>query len=174
MAAGTTPVSVEDYLRTSYKPTCEYVDGVLHQKPVPTWMHGLLQAHLAMLINQGFHDFVAASEVNVRIRTEKYFVPDLIVQRRDWIQSPYPTSPVHLCAEVLSPEDRMSEVLAKCEEYHAWGVETTWIVDPETRRAWQYQRGQRPAEVPAAGALQADGISIRLADVMAVLAGPNC
>ena len=169
MSAGTTLVSVEEYLRTNYKPACEYVDGILHPKPMPTWMHGLLQAQLAMLINQGFHDFVAASEVNVQIRAGKYFVPDIIVQRRACIQSPYPTSPVHLCVEILSPDDRMSEVLAKCEEYHAWGVDTTWIVDPETRRAWEYQRGQRPAEVPAAGALRADGIAIPLADVMAVL-----
>ena len=169
MSAGTMLVSVEEYLRSNYKPACEYVDGVLHQKPMPTWMHGLLQVHLAMLINQGFRQFVAAAEIAVQIRPGKYFVPDLAVQRRDSVQSPYPTSPVHLCIEILSPDDRMSEVLAKCEEYQAWGVQTTWIVDPETKRAWEYRKGERLVEVPAGGSLQADGISIPLADVMSAL-----
>jgi Uma2 family endonuclease len=136
MAANTTLVSVEEYLSTNYKPACDYIDGVLRQKPMPTWKHGLLQSYLAQLINQGFSPFVAASEITVRIRPGKYLVPDLIVQRRDRIQDPYPIEPVHLCVEVLSPEDRMSEELAKCEEYHAWGVQTAWIVDPDAKRAW--------------------------------------
>jgi len=63
----------------------------------------------------------------------------------------------------------MSEVLAKCEEYHAWGVEVAWIVDPESKRAWVYRSGQRPMEVPPAGSLAADGISILLQDALSVL-----
>ena len=169
MSAGTTLVSVEEYLSTNYKPACEYVDGVLYQKPMPTRKHGLLESRLSYLLARGFSDFEVDCEVAVQIRTGKYFVPDLIVQRRDSIQDPYPTAPVHLCIEILSPDDRMSEVLAKCEEYHAWGVATTWIVDPDTQRAWEYRSGQRPVEVPAAGALKAEGISIALADVMSVL-----
>lgn len=76
---------------------------------------------------------------------------------------------MHLCVEILSPDDRMSEVCAKCEEYLEWGVETTWIVDPDAQRAWEYRRGQRPNEVPASGSLTADGISISLADLFSSL-----
>ena len=166
---GSTLVSVEEYLSTSYKPNCEYVDGVLYPKPMPTWMHGLLQSHLAMLINQGFAQFAAASEVTVQIRTGKYLVPDLIVQRRDSIQAPYPSVPVHLCVEVLSPDDRMSEAFAKCEEYHAWGAQTTWVLDPEEQRAWEYRTGKRPVEIPQIGWLTAEGISIPIADVFSIL-----
>ena len=169
MTASSTLVSVEEYLSTDYKPACDYIDGVLRQKTMPTCDHGLLQSRLSQLINQGFPQFVAGSEITVQIRTGKYLVPDLIVQRRDRIQRPYPTEPVHLCIEILSPADRMSDGLAKCEEYHAWGVETAWIVDPEARRAWVYRSGQRPLEVSQAGSLTADGISIALADVLSVL-----
>lgn len=169
MSAGTTLVSVEEYLRSNYEPACEYVDGVLHEKPMPTRKHGLLQSRFSYLLTAGFPDFEVSSEVTVQIREGKYLIPDVIVQRRESVQDPYPTSPVHLCIEILSPDDRMSEVLAKCEGYHAWGVDTTWIVDPETKRAWEYRAGERLSEVPAAGALRADGISIPLADVMAVL-----
>lgn len=162
-------VSVEEYLSTNYRPNCDYIDGVLRQKPWPAWNHGILQSRLGQLIEQGFPQFEPASEVTVKIRPGKYLVPDLIVQRRDRIQYPYPTDPVHLCIEILSPEDRMSEVMAKCEEYHAWGVETAWIVDPESKRAWVYRSGERPLEVPPAGSLTADSISIPLQDVLSVL-----
>lgn len=169
MASGTALVSEQEYLSTTYKPACDYIDGVLHPKNMPTWKHGLIQGSLMMLINQGFRQFLAASEVTVKIRTGKYFVPDLIVQRRDRIQDPYPSEPVHLCVEILSPEDRISETFAKCEEYHAWGVETTWVIDPETRRAWEFRKDQRPSEISQTGALTADGISISMAELFSVL-----
>jgi Uma2 family endonuclease len=174
MAAGsTTPlasgIAVEEYLATTYKPACEYLDGVLRQKPMPTWKHGELQSWLAELIRKGFRGFAAGSEVTVRIREGKYFIPDIIVQRRDRLQAPYPTEPVHLCIEILSPDDRSSEVFAKCEEYHAWGVAMTWIVDPDNERAWEYARGERPHEVASGGSLTAEGIAIPLSEVFSVL-----
>ncbi len=174
MAAGSiTPqasgTSVEEYLATTYKPACEYLDGVLRQKPMPTRKHGLLQARLIQLIANGYQGLEPESEVTVRIREGKYFIPDVIVQRRDHIQDPYPTEPVHLCIEILSPDDRMSETLAKCEEYHAWGVAMTWIVDPDSERAWEYARGQRPHEVAPQGSLTAEGISIPLSEAFSVL-----
>jgi Uma2 family endonuclease len=174
MTAGSTfppvaAVSVEEYLATSYKPACDYLDGVLRQKPLPTRKHGVLQGRLAQLINVGFPDFEAASEVTVRIRPGLYLVPDGIAQQRGHIQDPYPTKPVHLCIEILSPDDRMSEVLAKCEEYHAWGVPTVWIADPENERAWEYRAGQRPKDVPVDGSLTADGIVVALSEAFSVL-----
>ena len=169
MAADTTLVSVEEYLRTNYEPNCEYIDGVLRRKPMPTRKHGLLEARLAQLINVGFTEFEAGCEVTVQIRAGKYLVPDLIIQRRDHIQDPYPIDPVHVCIEILSPDDRISEVFAKCEDYHSWGVETTWIVDPESRRAWEYRKGQLPSEAPGDGSLRAEGIAIPLAEVFSVL-----
>ena len=162
-------VSVEEYLATPYKPACDYVDGVLYQKSMPTRKHGSIQMRLGQLINTGFPSFDAESEVTVQIRTGKYLVPDLIVQHRDRIQDPYPTVPVHLCVEILSPDDRLSQVLAKCEDYHDWGVETVWIVDPENPRAWEFRKGQRPVEVPLTGSLTAPGISISLPELFSVL-----
>ena len=169
MATVTTPVSVEEYLRTDYQPNCEYIHGVLRQKPMPTWNHSMLEARFVQLINLGFADFVAGPEATVRIRPDKYLVPDVVAQRRDKIQRPYPTEPVHLCIEILSPDDRLSEVFAKCEDYLDWGVETAWIVDPETKRAWEYRKDQLLSEVPAGGSLRAEGIEIPLAEVFSVL-----
>ena len=169
MAAGSTLVSVEEYLATSYKPACEYLDGVLRQKSLPTRKHGLLQRWLGQLIAERSPQFEPASEITVRVRAGKFLVPDVIAQRIDHIQDPYPAEPVHLCIEILSPDDRVSEAFAKCEDYLAWGVHMTWIVDPESERAWEYGKGDRPQQIQPDGRLTADGISIPLTDIFSVL-----
>jgi Uma2 family endonuclease len=161
--------TVEEYLRMTSKPNCDYIDGVIRRKPWPTWSHARCQGCVASLLHTVSPNFEACIELTCKIREGMYLVPDVAVMRRDRIQDPYPTEPVHLCAEILSPEDKFSEILKKCEDYHAWGVETTWIVDPDARRAWEFRKGQLPAEVPQDGSLTADGISIVLTDLFSAL-----
>jgi Uma2 family endonuclease len=60
---------------------------------------------------------LALPELTVRISPTRYLVPDVCVT--DDFPGPYPTEPVLLCCEILSPEDRLGAMLAKCEEYHA-------------------------------------------------------
>lgn len=59
MTTGTL-VSVEEYLHTTYRPNCEFVDGVLFQKPMPTWMHAKLPLKIAKLIEAHFSQFEVA------------------------------------------------------------------------------------------------------------------
>jgi Uma2 family endonuclease len=139
----TTLVPVEEYLRYSEKPTCEYREGVLYPKPMPTTLHGLLEFMLvAMLRKLGLQ---AAPEVTVRLSPTKYLVPDVIAALA--LKDPYPVEPVLLCCEILSPEDRLGAMLAKCEEYHAWGVPFCWVIDPLKRTAWEYQADAEPVRV---------------------------
>ncbi len=159
------PISVEEYLRTNYKPACDYIDGVLRQKPMPTRKHSQVQYKAALAINSRFPGFEADPELTVRLSPYRWFVPDVAVQDVTRIQDPYPTEPVHLCVEVLSPEDRFAGMIAKCEEYLAWGVPTAWIVDPDSRRAWQLERGQPPREVEPGGNLTAGPVSVPVASL---------
>ena len=160
---------MEEYLRTSYEPNCEYIDGVLVPKAMGTRKHAKLQIRIAMLIEMAFPSYEVMPELTVRISDTEYLIPDLAVDRRDRPRDPYPLSPVHLCIEILSPDDRLSAVLKKCETYHAWGTPHTWVFDPVTRRAWQYSRGTRAVEIEASGELTAGDIHLRLTDIFAVL-----
>ena len=169
MAESTVLVSVDEYLSTSYKPACDYLEGVLRSKPMPTWDHSMVQTRVTQLINLNFTSFRAAAEVTVRMSPTKYLVPDVVAQVASQIQRPYPTEPVHLCVEVLSPDDRMSDALAKCEEYHAWGVPFVWILDPGVSRAWEFRRGERLHEIPEGGQLTAGAIAIDANDVFSVI-----
>ena len=38
--------------------------------------------------------------------------------------------------EILSPEDRISRMQERIDDYLAFGVSYVWVIDPKTRRAW--------------------------------------
>jgi Uma2 family endonuclease len=161
--SATALVSVEDYLRRTEKPYCEYVDGVLYPKALGTKLHSRIQFLLQLLLDkQGVE---ALAEVHVRLSPSKYLIPDVIAART--IQSPYPTDPVLLCVEILSPEDRIGVVLTKCEQYHDWGVPYCWVIDPEKQTAWQYHQGNEPEHLTNAGTLTAGELNVRLAELFA-------
>jgi Uma2 family endonuclease len=154
-------VSVEEYLRRTEKPYSEFVDGVLCPKQMPTLSHGLVQALLIVLLRkQGVQ---AVSEVTVRLSDTKFLIPDVIAART--IQGPYPSEPVLLCVEILSPTDRLGATLAKCELYHTWGVPFCWIVDPEKQTAWQYHVGREPERIGRGGVIEAGELSVRLEEL---------
>ena len=113
--SATTLIPVGEYFRYSEKPTCEYRDGVLYPKPMPTAFHALLEFMLVVMLRK--LGLKSASELTVRLSPTKFLVPDVIAAHV--IQNPYPTEPVLLCCEILSPEDRLGTMLTKCEEYHA-------------------------------------------------------
>jgi hypothetical protein len=54
-------------------------------------------------------------------------------------------------------------MLAKCEEYHAWGVPFCWVVDPVKRTAWEYHSVFEP--VRATAALRAADLSVNLKEL---------
>ena len=169
MSPTATLISADEYLRLSCKPNCEYRDGVLIQKPMPTRKHSQTQFRVNKFIDAHFPEFEAGPELTCRLRESRYLVPDVAVQRKDRIQDPYPTDPIHLCVEILSPDDRLSEVIAKCEEYLAWGAPMVWIIDPVNRVAWEFGPNRLLHEIPAGGSLTAPEIAIPLAEIFSVL-----
>jgi Uma2 family endonuclease len=157
-------ISLEEYLHRSEKPLCEYMDGALQPKPMPTKLHGLIQYRLVTLLRQ--QNVEALAEVTVRVSETKFLIPDVIAARA--IHGPYPTEPVLLCAEILSLDDRLGATLAKCEHYHAWGVPFCWIIDPQKQTAWHYHAGGEPERVEV---LTEGGLSVRLKDLFAEVHG---
>ena len=129
----------------------------------------MVQFQISQLINLNYPAFRAGPEVTVRVNPTQYLVPDVVVQESGSVQRPYPTEPVHLCIEVLSPDDRLSDTIAKCERYHIWGVPHVWIIDPEEHRAWEFPQGQRLHEIREGGILSAGTIGIALMDVFSAI-----
>ena len=58
-------------------------------------------------------------------------------------------------------------MLAKCEEYHAWGVPFCWVIDPVKRTAWEYHAAAE--SVRATTALSAGLLSVNLEELFSVI-----
>jgi Uma2 family endonuclease len=139
-------VSVEEYITRfvegGEKPTCEYVDGELIPKSMPTKKHSQVQVNIAVVIRARYADTLnPLSELSVRLRETQFYVPDLAIEDlAKPIQGRYPgpNDPVLLCVEIMSPPDRVGKLFGKCEEYHKWSVPYCWVIDPERQIAWEY------------------------------------
>ena len=163
MSTSTTLMPVEAYLRLTEKPYREYRDGQVFPKAMPTKFHAIIQYALLMLLRaQGVQSL---PELTVRVSPTRYLVPDVCVAGD--FPGPYPTEPVLLCCEILSPEDRLGVMLSKCEEYHAWGVPFCWVIDPVKRTAWEYHNAAEPLRVT--DTLHAGALSIGVEELFSAL-----
>src|SRR5438309_8664432 len=74
-----TLISVEEYLRTSYDPDVEYVDGVLVERSVGEWLHGLIQGNLIVAFRRQYPRFYAVPGLRSQTRETRYRLPDVCV-----------------------------------------------------------------------------------------------
>jgi Uma2 family endonuclease len=156
-------MSVDEYLRLTEKPNCEYRDGSVSPKAIPTILHSIIQYALVTLLRR--LGVFAFTELAVRISATRYLVPDVCVVGD--LRGPYPTEPALLCCEILSPNDRLGAMIARCEEYHAWGVPFCWIIDPVKRTAWEYHASLEP--VRATETLRAGDLWVNLEELFSDL-----
>jgi Uma2 family endonuclease len=127
-------LSVEEYLNTSYSPDMEYRDGVLVARNVGEEKHSFLQIALGAYVHHRRREWRirAYTELPTRVRETWCPIPDLCIYPEAGFEGRYPTVPPILWVEILSPDDRMSDVWKKITELLANGVPNVWIIDPET------------------------------------------
>jgi Uma2 family endonuclease len=133
-------VSLEEYLRTSYHPDREYLDGELLERNVGEWDHSRLQMLLSnYLCNREKHwGILVVPEQRVQVTARRFRVPDITVVKGSRPATGIVTEPPFLCVEILSPEDRMTQMQDRIDDYLSFGVRFVWIIDPVTRRAFVY------------------------------------
>jgi Uma2 family endonuclease len=123
--ATSTAVPVEEYLRTTYHPDKEYVDGQLVERHVGEYFHSRLQALTAATlgVRERERRFRVFTELRVQVSAEpRYRIPDICVKALP-----------HLVIEVVSPDDEVAEMLTKIGDYLAAGIPHIWVVDPYKR-----------------------------------------
>jgi Uma2 family endonuclease len=49
-------------------------------------------------------------------------------------------TPPFACIEILSPEDRLSRVRERINDYLSFGVSYVWLLDPATRKAFRWTK----------------------------------
>ncbi len=143
-------MDVEEYLRTSFEPDCEYLDGEIVDRNMGELPHGDVQGNLYRMLWR-FRKTLGirvVTEIRVQINPRRYRVADVAVWKDDNIGTGIPTVPPFLAVEILSPEDRMVRMAPKVQEYLSIGVQWVWVIDPEERAALVYSQA-RPEGAPA-------------------------
>ena len=137
-------VPVDEYLRSSYRPDVEYVDGCLVERSVPTYLHSILQAILIAYFRQFEREcrFKVLPELRTQIvEGRRYRIPDLLLcavpTKVDRIMTEAPLAVI----EILSPGDTVRETLQRFKDYSSLGVVHIVQMDPETQVAHRFQDG---------------------------------
>lgn len=143
MAAPPTGVSVHQYLHTVYEPDCDYVDGILLDRYIGEKDHSKAQGDILLYLHERrkLWNIFAIQEQRVQVSPTRFRVPDICVLAGPEPDEQIFTHPPFLCIEILSPEDRMSRMQVKIDDYLRFGVQYVWVVDPQTRKAWIYTPG---------------------------------
>jgi Uma2 family endonuclease len=154
--AAPTLISVEEYLSTSYRPDCDYLDGEVVERNLGERDHSWLQMLVSAYIfghykDQGICPF---TEMRVQVKPKRFRIPDICVTVGFPDEKIF-TKPPLLCIEILSPEDRMKRIQERIDDYLQMGVPTVWVLDPESKRAYSANLADGFREVKS-GALRTE------------------
>ncbi len=128
---------------------CELVDGRVVPMSPTRDRHGRLElelgARLLAYAKQTNRGKASSGEVGIYIRRNPDTVRAadiLFISNERWVRrgsSAYLDVAPELVVEILSPEDRWSDVTAKLADYFSIGVGVVWVVDPKLRRVFAYR-----------------------------------
>jgi Uma2 family endonuclease len=138
MATGTPVVSLEEYLRTSYDPDVEFVDGVLVERSVGEWLHSRVQSNILLELSGKYPHLKVVVGLRSKTAPTRYRIPDVCVLLAP-PQSDYLLDAAFLVVEVPSEDDVMSIVIEKLKEYATKGVPNVWLIDPRTQMMSVYR-----------------------------------
>jgi Uma2 family endonuclease len=140
MSAVTSPVkvSVSEYLATSYRPDCEYIDGEVRERNFGEYDHSRMQMLIARYLSnrEAQWGIEVLPEQRVQVKRNRYRVPDISVLKIAADRTPILHEPPFLCVEILSREDSMLDVQDRIDDYLAFGVPNVWAVDPRKLRGY--------------------------------------
>lgn len=119
-----TLITIEEYLRTSFEPGADYVDGGIVERNVGGNQHSKVQVSLVAIFLElrKKHPVHIRTELHMRIALTRFRVADVAVWVGEEPSEPIPSLPPLLVAEIVSPDDRYTEIIQKLEDYRNWGV----------------------------------------------------
>jgi Uma2 family endonuclease len=154
--------TVEEYLRTSWSPDRELVEGRIEERNLGEKEHSILQAYVTYLFMSKRAEWKIEifPELRTQTKATNFRVPDVLVNRAEDKFKRYVTRPPLIAIEILSPEDTMTAMRRKAEEYRLFGVENIWVIDPAKRVAYHYAGSG--LEKVRTGELAVPGTQIRI------------
>ena len=146
MATAAAYVPVDVYLRSSFEPDAEYVDGAIQERSVgeldhAAWQKAIQQWFWRREEEWGIRVF---AELRVQVSPTRFRVPDVVVlentgplkEMEQFVRTP----PVAVF-EILSPEDTLPRTLEKLSDHESMGILSIFVVDPKSGKKYQYETG---------------------------------
>ncbi len=173
-------MTAEDLLkeRAPHKRT-ELVRGRLVVREPAGWRHGAVTMNLTIRLGQhvdltGAGQLLAAETGFTLARSpDTVRAPDIAFVRRERLPSAttgFAELAPDLVVEVLSPDDRPGEILAKVGEWLEAGAQRVWVIDPERGIARVYRQDGTETILEAADLLHGEdvlpGFSCTLASIL--------
>ena len=137
-AAAPLPISMSEYLHTSYRPDCDYVDGIVAPREMGGPDHQKIQQELLRYVNQhaqewGVH---ARSEIRIQTSASHVRVANIALLAEDAPAEGAVDTPPVAVIEILAPDDRMPHYADRLADYRRMGVSSIWVVDPHARKGF--------------------------------------
>jgi len=154
--------TVREYLRTSWSPDREFVDGRIEERNLGEKEHSIIQRYFTVLfwIKRAEWRVEVFPELRTQTQSRRFRVPDVLVTHVGDQFERYVTRPPLIAVEILSPEDTLTAMRTKAAEYRQFGIENIWIIDPHARIAYSYtEAGLGEVQV---GELTVPGTPIRI------------
>jgi Uma2 family endonuclease len=154
--------TVEEYLRSSWSPDRELVDGRIEERNLGEIEHSILQRYFTFLfmLKRDEWGVEVFPELRTQTKSTNFRVPDVLVVRAEEKIKRYVTQPPLIAIEILSPEDTFTAMKKKAVEYRQFGVDNIWVIDPEKRLA--YSQSEFGLEEVKSGEFTVAGTPIRV------------
>jgi Uma2 family endonuclease len=146
--APTAQIGIETYLKTSYRPDCDFVDGEIEERNLGEFDHAQLQAAVSAWFYAHRKDWNihVLPEQRVRVSTTRVRIPDVCLVSRELPVEQVITRPPIVVVEILSPEDRVRRYNDRLDDYRAMGVNNIWVIDLATQKGFNWITGWHERE----------------------------
>ena len=124
-------MKISEYLKTTYRPDRDLVDGRIEERNAGEHDHAALQAALILWFGQHQQEWniEVLPEQRIQISPTRFRVPDVCVVSLDQPVEQILTRPPLVCIEILSPEDTMRRMQERIDDYRKMSVENIWLFD---------------------------------------------
>lgn len=160
MALETTLVTAEEFKSLKFDGPCELIRGEVRPMNPPKPSHGLVCGTISGLLwawnEKQRLGYLLSNDSGLLTRRNSDSVrgPDVawISKKRlpdrdslkDWLQVP-----PEVCVEVISLNDRWSEITDKLADYLQFGIDEVWIADAELQQLLVYTQDKSPRTLRA-------------------------
>lgn len=130
--------TLSEYLKTSYHPDRDFIDGEVQERNLGEFEHAAIQAFLTSWFFQHREEWhvQVLPEMRVQVSGERVRIPDVCLVARTHQPERVITRPPLAVIEILSPEDRVLRYNERLGDYRQMGIRHVWVIDPASKTGY--------------------------------------